>query len=183
MGNKGDVIGYIKVPNGKTYKERFTLLQNLPFHGILGIDLLRKLEFKCNRDDSVDFAGVKIKMYRGPRGDSFGRRNMATAIATLEAKFLCRPNTSVGTSALGSFFQDNVGPNQPSGRKTGHFFLRKMILMGKILHKDDQRVNVILDQTIPTEEAVNVRSSSRRLPEATNPGIPSESDRGDSREG
>ena len=55
--------------------------------------------------------------------------------------------------------------------------------MGKILHKDDQRVNVILDQTIPTEEAVNVRSSSRRLPEATNPGMPSESDRGDSREG
>ena len=124
-----------------------------------------------------------MNLIRGPRGDSFGRRNMATAIATLEAKFLCRPNTSVGTSALGSFFQDNVGPNQPSGRKTGHFFLRKMILMGKILHKDDQRVNVILDQTIPTEEAVNVRSSSRRLPEATNPGMPSESDRGDSREG
>ena len=51
-----------------------------------------------------------------------------------------------------------------------------------LLHKGDQSVIVVSVRTILKEEAVK-NSSMRCIPEATNPGVPLESARGDSREG
>ena len=46
----GDIYGTLKFSDGTTYRDRFTLIKNLPFDGIIGIQLLQNRNFQIMKD-------------------------------------------------------------------------------------------------------------------------------------
>ena len=56
LQNVGDCYGTLTFADGSTYRDRFTLIRDLPFAGILGIDLLTNRNFQLLED------GINIKL-------------------------------------------------------------------------------------------------------------------------
>ena len=65
LGNKGDIFATIRFCSGKNYRDRFTLIEDLPFSGILGATLLQNNNFQMLRDRSFVMLG-NVKVPRVP---------------------------------------------------------------------------------------------------------------------
>ena len=53
LSNQGDIYGVVEFSSGKRYRDRFTLIKDLPFQGILGIELLQNLKFQLSEDTNL----------------------------------------------------------------------------------------------------------------------------------
>ena len=56
LENLGDIYGTLKFTDGSNYRDRFTIIQNLPFGGIIGIQLLQNTNFQLLED------GTNVKL-------------------------------------------------------------------------------------------------------------------------
>ena len=104
--NKGDVIGYVKTPDNKIFEERFTLLLDIPVTGILGINFLKKMQFKLV-NGRVGFGNYMMNEVTSVPEEVFTINNLInqTHRNKLSAKFLCKPTRIDGIRAR--FCDDN----------------------------------------------------------------------------
>ena len=63
LDNLGDVYGTLKFSDGSNYRDRFTIIQNLPFGGIIGIQVLQNKNFQILEDGK----NVKLGNHLEPR--------------------------------------------------------------------------------------------------------------------
>ena len=50
LTNKGDIYGIVEFSTGRSYRDRFTLIEDLPFQGIIGINFLQSNSFQLLED-------------------------------------------------------------------------------------------------------------------------------------
>ena len=61
LKNKGDIYGAVEFSSGRSYRDRFTIIEDLPFQGILGIEFLQKNSFKLAEDGTSILFDTEIE--------------------------------------------------------------------------------------------------------------------------
>ena len=82
LENKGDIYATVKINSDHNYRDKFTLIEGLPFNGIIGAELLQNSNFQMLRDGNhVMLGNVKVPRVSGP--------GIIATIKDDTGKFLC----------------------------------------------------------------------------------------------